>query len=48
MTIREEIQIEEYKRVFAEAYKQGFIDAINVMYGYSTFEKVKEDKNEDH
>lgn len=30
MTIKEEIQIEEYKRTFAEAYKQGFIDAMNV------------------
>lgn len=31
MTIKEEIQIEEYKRTFAEAYKQGFIDAMSVM-----------------
>ncbi len=30
MTIKEEIQIEEYKRTFAEAYKQGFIDAMSV------------------
>lgn len=30
MTIKEEIQIEEYKRAFAEAYKQGFIDAMSV------------------
>lgn len=30
MTIKEEIQIEEYKRTFAEAYKQGFMDAINM------------------
>ena len=30
MTIKEEIQIEEYTRVFAEAYKQGFIDAMNM------------------
>ena len=29
MTIKEEIQIEEYKRTFAEAYKQGFIDAMS-------------------
>ena len=31
MTIKEEIQIEEYKRAFAEAYKQGFIDAMSMM-----------------
>ena len=31
MTIKEEIQIEEYKRAFAEAYKQGFIDAMRTM-----------------
>lgn len=30
MTIKEEIQIEEYKRAFAEAYKQGFIDAMSM------------------
>ena len=30
MTIKEEIQIEEYKRTFAEAYKQGFIDAMSM------------------
>ena len=30
MTIKEEIEIEEYKRTFAEAYKQGFIDAMSV------------------
>ena len=30
MTIKEEVQIEEYKRAFAEAYKQGFIDAMSV------------------
>ena len=30
MTIKEEIQIKEYKRTFAEAYKQGFIDAMSV------------------
>ena len=29
MTIKEEIQIEEYKRTFAEAYKQGFMDAMS-------------------
>ena len=34
MTIKEEIQIEEYKRTFSEAYKQGFIDAINVIKRY--------------
>jgi hypothetical protein len=31
MTIKEEIQIEEYKRAFAEAYKQGIIDAMSMM-----------------
>ena len=31
MTIKEEIQIEEYKRAFAEAYRQGFIDAMSMM-----------------
>ena len=30
MTIKEEIQLEEYKRTFAEAYKQGFMDAMSV------------------
>lgn len=34
MTIKEEIQIEEYKRTFAEAYKQGFIDAMSMRTKY--------------
>ena len=39
MTIKEEIQIEEYKRAFAEAYKQGFIDAMSVCKTENSSEK---------
>lgn len=41
MTIKEEIQIEEYKHTFAEAYKQGFIDAMSV---YKTEPSFKVDE----
>ena len=42
MTIKEEIQIEEYKRTFAEAYKQGFIDAMSVCKTEPTISKMEQ------
>lgn len=41
MTIKEEIQIEEYKRTFAEAYKQGFKDAMSVCKTKQTSEIIE-------
>lgn len=44
MTIKEEIEIEEYKRTFAEAYKQGFIDAMIVCKTEPQTDKLTEEK----
>ena len=44
MTIKEEVQIEEYKRAFAEAYRQGFIDAINMCKDCETCSKAQTDR----
>ena len=39
MTLKEEVQFEEYKRAFAEAYKQGFMDAMSVFKTEQTVDK---------